>query len=52
MIINRIMCTSKILTDLRFTKWKIKTKKTFVRVAYSALVVKMCWQDIKNLFEH
>ena len=46
MIINHIMRTSKILTDLCFTKWKIKTKNTFVRVVYSALVVKMCWQEI------
>ena len=36
------MCTSRILTDLCFTKQKIKTQNTFVRVAYSALVVKMC----------
>ena len=31
MRINRIMCTSKILTDLCFTKQKIKTKKHFCR---------------------
>ena len=36
------MRTSKILTDLCFTKQKIKAKITFARVAYSALVVKMC----------
>ena len=41
MAINRVMRTSKILTDLRFTKRRIKTKYTFVRVAYNALVVKM-----------
>ena len=28
--------------DLCFTKKRIKTKKTFVRVVYSVLVVKMC----------
>ena len=42
MVINRIMCISKILTDLCFTKQKIKTKNTFVKVVYSVLVVKMC----------
>ena len=35
------MCTSKILTDSCFTKQKAKTKNTFERVAYNALVVKM-----------
>ena len=47
MMINHIMCTSKILTDLCFTKQRIKTKNAFVRVVYSALVVKMCRQSIK-----
>ena len=42
------MCTSKILTDLCFTKQKIKTKNTFAKVVYSVLVVKMCWQNIKK----
>ena len=42
MVINRIMCTPKILTDLYFTKQGIKTKNTFVRVANSVLTVKMC----------
>ena len=37
-----IMCTSKILTDLCFTKQKIKTKDSFVEVVYSVLVAKMC----------
>ena len=41
MVINRIMCISKTLTDLCFTKQKIKTKNTFANVAYSILVVKM-----------
>ena len=41
MVINHTMCTSKILTDLCFTKQKIKTKNPIVRVAYNALIVKM-----------
>ena len=40
MMISRIMCTSKILTDLCFTKPKIKTKNGFVEVVYSVLEVK------------
>ena len=32
------MCTSKTLTDLCFTKQKIKIKNGFVRVVYSVLV--------------
>ena len=35
------MCTSKISTDSCFTKQKIKTKNTFAKAVYSALVVKM-----------
>ena len=31
MMINHIMCTLKILTDLCFTKQKIKTKNGFVQ---------------------
>ena len=42
-MINHIMCTSKILTDLCFTKQKIKTKNGFVEVVYNVLVVKVCW---------
>ena len=45
---SHIMCTSKILTDLCFTKQKIKTKNTFARVVYSVLVVKIYWQNIKK----
>ena len=37
-----------ILTDLCFTKQRIKTKNTFVRVLYSVLVIKMCQQNIKK----
>ena len=40
--------TSKILTDLCFTKLKIKTKNTFVRVVCSVLAIKICWQNIKK----
>ena len=32
MVINCIMCTSKILTDLCLTKQRIKTKNTFAKV--------------------
>ena len=38
---NHVMCTFKSLTDLCFTKRKIKTKNDFVEVVYSVLVVKM-----------
>ena len=43
MMINHINCTSKISTDLCFTKQKIKTKNGFVETVYSVLVAKMCW---------
>ena len=42
MVIDHTMCTSKILTDLSFTKQKIKTKNAFVEVVYSVLLAKMC----------
>ena len=42
MMINHIMCTSKILTDLYFTKRKIKAKNRFVEVVYSVLVGNVC----------
>ena len=46
---SHIMCTSKILTYLCFTKKKkTKTKITFEKVVYSVLVVKMYWQNIKE----
>ena len=41
---SHIMCISKILTDLCFTKQRIKTKKYFC----SVLVVKIYWQNIKK----
>ena len=39
---SHIMCTSKILTDLCFTKGRIKTKNTFEKVVCSVSVAKMC----------
>ena len=36
------LCISKTLTDLCFTKQRIKTKSIFAKVVYSVLVVKMC----------
>ena len=42
MMINHIMSTSKILTHLFFIKQKIKLKNGFVKVVYSALVMKKC----------
>ena len=41
MVINRIMCVSEILTDLCFTKQRIKTKNTFAKDFYSVLVVEI-----------
>ena len=43
-----IMCTSKILTDLCFTRQRIKTENTFAKVVYSVLLVKMCRQNMKK----
>ena len=43
------MCISMNLIDLCFTKQKIKTKNTFAKVVYSALVVKMCWKNINKI---
>ena len=40
---SHMMCISKILTDLSFTKQRIKTKNTFVRVVYSVSVVETYW---------
>ena len=53
-MINCIMSTLKILTDLFFTKQKIKTKTGSVKIVYSVLaVVKMRWQNIKKIvFKH
>ena len=48
MMINCIMCISMTLADLCFTKQRLKTKNTFVKVVYSVLVVKMCWHSINE----
>ena len=45
---SHVTCISKILTDLCFTKQRIKTKNNFARVVCSVLLVKMCWQGIKK----
>ena len=37
---SHITCISKILTNLYFTKQRIKTKNTFEKVVYNVLVVK------------
>ena len=39
---SHIMCISKILTDLCFTKQRIKTKNTFAKVVCNVLVIQMC----------
>ena len=49
---SHIMRTSKILTNLCFTKPKIKVKNTFVKVVYSALLVKMYWPNIMKFFRN
>ena len=43
------MCTLKILTDLCFTKQKIKRKNGFVKVVYSAWV--KVPQDLQACFD-
>ena len=45
---SHIMFTTKILTDLCFTKQKSKTIHAFAKVVYIVLVVKMYLQDIKK----
>ena len=45
---SHVMCTSKILTDLCFTKERIKTKPNFSRAVYRILVVEIYWQGIKK----
>ena len=42
-MINHIMYTLKILTDLCSIKQKIKITNGFVKVVYSVLVVKIYW---------
>ena len=48
-MINHIICTLKILTDLCFTKRKTKIKNGFAEVVYSVLVEKISDID-KYLF--
>ena len=48
MVINHIMCTSKILKDSCFIKQKMKTKNTFAKVVCSVLSVKMHLQSTKK----
>ena len=43
MMLNHIMCTSKILTDICFTKQKIKPNNGFAEAVYSVLVGKVRW---------
>ena len=40
MMINHIMCTSKILTDLCFTKQKIKTKSCLQCFSRESVLIK------------
>ena len=49
MMMNHIMCTSKILTDLCFTKQETKTKNGSAEAVCNVLLVKMCWQNIKKI---
>ena len=49
MMINHIMWTLMILTDLCFTKQKIKTKYGLVEFVYNVLVVKVYWSNIKKV---
>ena len=49
MMINRTMCTLKILKYLCFTKQKIKTKNIFVKAVWGVSVAKMRWQSIKKI---
>ena len=41
--VNNTMFTSKILTDLCAIKQNVKTKSTFLDIAYSVLEVKNVW---------
>ena len=50
MMINHIMGTSKILTDL-FHKTNNKYKNGFVKVVYSVLVIKIYWKIIKKIVQ-
>ena len=43
------MCTLKTLTDLCFTRQRVKTNNGFVEAVYSVLAIEMCWQTIKKI---
>ena len=43
------MCTSKILTNLCFTKQKLKIKNTFAKVVYSVSSVKNVLTEHKKV---
>ena len=45
---SHIMRTLKILTDLCFTKQRMKIKNNFAKVTYSVSVVTICWQNTKK----
>ena len=49
MMIDHIMCTSKIFTDLCFTHKKIKTKNDSVKVVYNVLAAKVYLQNITKI---
>ena len=42
-MVNRIMYTLKVLTDLCLTRQRIRIKNGSVEVVYNALVVKIRW---------
>ena len=46
--VNHIVCISKMLTDLCFTKQKIETKNAFAKVVYNVEVANMFWSTIKK----
>ena len=48
---SHIMCIPKTLTDLCFTKQRIKTKSTFARVVYSILVENAVYEFIKGVLK-
>ena len=41
MTASHIMCTTKVFTDLCFSKQRIKIKNTFAKIVCSVLAVKM-----------
>ena len=49
MMINHIICTSKILADLCFTRQKIKIKNGFVEVAYNVKEDRLSINGVKSV---